>query len=260
MTQQTHELGPAATTSVIAQTYWDQVWNGWTIAYDEGSILFREKFDRHLLAGGTCFEVGCFPGNFLIYLSRRFGYTVSGIDATPGIESRMPEHLRSHGVTIGKLYSGDFFTFEHEEQYDVVCSFGFIEHFENLDTVIERHIRLVKPGGVLVISCPNFRKVQWLVRRTLEPANLRRHVLETMNLKAWRRVLERNGMEVLEDGYYRTAAFWSGDTRDTWWARRAANLMMRLARRVDLHVNWPNRFTSPYMVSFSRKPMTAKIE
>ena len=82
----------------------------------------------------------------------------------------------------------------------VACSFGFIEHFWNLEEVIERHVKLVKPGGTLILAAPNFRGLQYAFDRLLDAANLRRHVIKAMDLRAWREILLRNGMIPLHHG------------------------------------------------------------
>src|SRR5713101_7012934 len=119
-------------TSVVSQDYWDSLYEKVEPRYDSKThILFEDLFDRFLKPGGTCFEVGCYPGNFLIHLGRRFGYEVSGIDATPFVLTRMPP--RFQGVKVGRFYQGDFLQFQPPGLFDVVCSFGFIEHFTNFE-------------------------------------------------------------------------------------------------------------------------------
>ena len=168
----------------------------------QGSLWSIPNVQRHLLWSRLL------PSNFLIYLGKRFGYVVSGIDTVPYITSRLPSHIVRNGVKIGEFYHQDLLTFESNQTYDVVCSFGFIEHFSNFEDVIEKHIRLVKPRGTLILSCPNFRGLQYILHRLLDPTNLHRHVLSAMNLRRWRMLLERNSMVLQYHGYYRKAGFW----------------------------------------------------
>lgn len=235
------------------QDYWDAAYEEHPLAYDPEQVQFKELFDQYLKHGGTCFEVGCYPGTYLIYLGKRFDYTVGGIDATPFVLSRLPSHLAKHGVKVNTLYHGDFLGFEFDRTYDVVCSFGFIEHFLNLQEVLVKHIRLVKHYGTLVLACPNFRGIQYVLHRLLDPTNLQRHALNAMNLRGWQETLERNRMKVLYQGYYRTADFWVDTPRQGFLATLAIKHVARIAEKLDRRVNWPNPLLSPYMVSFSRK-------
>jgi 2-polyprenyl-3-methyl-5-hydroxy-6-metoxy-1,4-benzoquinol methylase len=242
-------------TSVVSQEYWDSLYENQEPRYDpQTPILFEDLFERFLKPGGTCFEIGCYPGNFLIHLGRRFSYEVSGIDATPFVLTRMPDRLRHHGLKIGNIYQGDFLTIRSDRLYDVVCSFGFIEHFTNFEEVIDKHLHILAPGGTLIISCPNFRYAQFLFHRLLDPVNLRRHVLAAMDLNRWRKVLQKNGMETLHHDYYRTAGFWADTPRSGRLAAHAVYYVKRINQVIDLRINYPNRFLSPYMISISRAP------
>ena len=174
--------------SIVSQDYWDEVCESIVLVYKPHNIELKEIFDQYLKPGGTCFEVGCYPGRYLIYLGKRFNFTVSGIDSTPLVHSRMPGFLTEHGVRTGNLYHGDILSFEPDKQYDVVFSFGFVEHFVNLEEVIEKHVQLVKPTGVMIVACPNFRGLQYFLHRLLEPSALERHVLDTMDLSRWKRI------------------------------------------------------------------------
>jgi len=240
-------------TCAVGQDYWDTAYEDLPLAYSPGVVQFKELFDRYLTPGGTCFEVGCYPGSYLIYLGKRFDYTVSGIDATPFVLSRLPKHLAQHRVRVGRLYHGDFLAFEARRTYDLVCSFGFIEHFADFQEVIVRHIRLVKRPGTLVLACPNLRGIQYMLHRLLDPVNLQRHVLAAMDFARWEETLEASGMTVLYQGYYRTADFWVDTPRQGFLAKVAINSVRKIAQEVDSRTNWPNPLLSPYMISFSRK-------
>lgn len=246
------------TQTVAPPSYWDELYGQRKLAYDENGILFKDLFAKHLKPGGTCFEIGCYPAPFLIYLGKTFGYTVGGIDTTPGVTTVLPDFVRSHGVEVSEFVQGDFLTYDSDRQYDVVCSFGFIEHFLNYQEVIRQHIRLVKPGGTLVISCPNFRRLQWVFHRLFDAPNLRRHVLAAMNFRAWNQVLAEEGMQVLHQSYYGTCEVWrhrEGPPRPI--LDRVAWRLVRLSQSVEARIRYPNRWTSPYMVTFARKAQIA---
>jgi len=235
--------------------YWDDIYAARDLRYEPEDVPFKDLFDRFMPQGGTCFEVGCYPGSFLIYLGNRFGYTVSGIDTTPQTESALPQHVRDQGVRVGSITQRDFFTLTEEEQYDVVCSFGFLEHFQNFTDVIERHAMMVRPGGTLFLSCPNFRKLQFLLHRWLDPVNLSRHVLSAMDLAVWEAVLRAKGFQIEFSGYYRTAGFWAEDSPRNIFHRNAMYYARRLLHRIDCRFSFPNSWLSPYMVCIAKRPV-----
>jgi 2-polyprenyl-3-methyl-5-hydroxy-6-metoxy-1,4-benzoquinol methylase len=239
--------------SVLDQSFWDGFYENLPLIYDPEKIEFRDLFARYLKPGGTCFEVGCYPGNFLIYLGQTFGYTVSGIDMTPHIRDRLPEHFSRNKVQVGHFYQGDFLSFETDETFDVVCSFGFIEHFTNFDKVIEKHVQLVKPGGTLIISCPNFRKFQFLLRFCLERENLSRHVIRAMDFRKWSKILGSNNMHIVYQNYHRTAGFWVDVIPRNRLLRLMVRIVVRCTQILDRNTYLPNPWLSPHMISFSRK-------
>jgi SAM-dependent methyltransferase len=171
------------------------------------------------------------------------------------VSTALPELIRSHGLQISELAQANFFNYQPKRQFDLVCSFGFIEHFPNYQEAIRRHVDLVKPGGMLIISCPNFRWFQKAYHRLFDATNLRRHVLPAMNFGAWRATLTQCGMEIVHQSYYGTCEVWrekNGKRRPI--KDRVADRLIRLSRRLDARVSYPNQYTSPYMIMFARKP------
>ena len=235
--------------SIVNQDYWDEGYQNLTLRYNEDLILFKEIFDKFLKPNGTCFEVGCYPGGYLIYLGKRFNYIVSGIDKTPFIKDRLPLLIKSENVHLGNLFNEDFMDFKSSETYDMVCSFGFLEHFSDLNSIIEKHINLVKPSGILILTCPNFTRGQYLFHRLFDSQSLDRHVTETMVLSRWREILKKNNMDILFDGYYKTIDFWTESTKH----KIIVYLLQYLAKKIDSHINYPNCWFSPYMISVSKK-------
>jgi len=211
--------------SVVDSSYWDSSYAKAPLVYRPELLEFRDLFAEHLRPGGSCFEVGCYPGSYLLYLCKTFGYVANGIDQTPFVRSRLPAYFEEHGVEVDQLWHDDFMILQTDRKFDVVCSFGFLEHFRNFGEIIERHMSLVATGGLLIISCPNFRGLQ----------------------------LARAGMTPLYHGYYRTADFWFDTPRPGRQAARFGRWLGRVARRIDQRLHWPNGLTSPHMISISRR-------
>lgn len=241
--------------SMVDQRYWDQGYERLAEVYHPERIEFRELFRVFMKKGGTCFEVGCYPGDYLIYLGREFDCTVSGVDLTPKI-LELPQRVQANGVRVGKFFREDFRTFRSSEKYDVVLSLGFVEHFENYFELIEKHTELLNPGGILILACPNFRKIQFLLHRILDPMNLSRHNLRAMNLSEWKKALLLKGMTIRFVGYHRTAEFWVDSPRSGRASRFAIRSIIRAMAWIDQHCDWPNPLTSPYMVCIAEKPAT----
>jgi SAM-dependent methyltransferase len=85
------------------------------------------------------------------------------------------------------------------ESFDLVYSSGLIEHFEDMRGVVGEHLRLLKPGGQLVLIVPNLLGLQGKLIAKLAPPLWRVHkVLGTGDLS---NVLNSLGLEDIRSGY-----------------------------------------------------------
>jgi len=242
--------GGAIADSVWWDSHWETVQPFW-----DTNLPFRDLFSKYLVPGGTCFEVGCYPGRFLAYLCKNFDYEANGIDSSPYVSTRLPAFLHNLGVRVGEIIHGDFLTYSPRRTYDVVCSFGFLEHFEDYRRVIELHARLVKPGGTLLLTCPNMRGLQWFRTLMFKPDDLRHHVLGSMNLPKWELSLRRAGMRPVFHGYYQAGDFLATLWKQLTGGRHGSGLVARACRTLDNRVPIPNRLTAAHLVSVSRRDL-----
>jgi 2-polyprenyl-3-methyl-5-hydroxy-6-metoxy-1,4-benzoquinol methylase len=182
----------------------------WDALYASTPLWVPGRLDpcRHLIerfvkrGGGSCFEVGCFPGSYLAVFGE-LGYEVNGIDQTPRVEKDLPEWLRKRGARVGSIQRADFFALDASVQYDVVYSLGFVEHYEDWGSVIAKHASLVKPGGLLIITAPNLvGAFQHALHHWLDREALDRHNLKAMNPHGWADVVRPLGFDVLFSGFF----------------------------------------------------------
>ncbi|KYF78791.1 hypothetical protein BE11_21465 [Sorangium cellulosum] len=203
-------------------------------------------------------EIGCAPGRILADFCGRHGYTAYGLDYA--CDPAIVEHeLTKRGIRVGRIEKGDFFSWKPAEKFDIVASFGFIEHFEDAGSVMDRHFELVKPGGTVVVGMPNFaggqRALHWLFDRK----NLNGHNTRIMNLPFLQAAARRNGAEIVQARY--TGGhfdFWLDDEAPL-LARRVARKLVAatkvLARRVV--PGETNPWFSPFLFAIYRAPAPA---
>lgn len=244
------------------RAFWEEAWGRSDEArrYLTLPLGFEPFFDRFLPRAQEgerldFLEVGSFPGRFLYYFAREFGYRVFGVDFVPQAAA-ISGWLAELGVPA-QVAVEDFFRFRPGRRYDVVASFGFVEHFANWQEVLDRHLDLLNPGGTLIIEFPNFRYGQYWLRRLLNPALLDGHCLEVMKPALWAQALRQQGLEVLYAGYYQTFRFWGRPAGRGLLkvGRKVLMEMVRFAQRVVnfLAPNFPNRFFSPYAFIVARR-------
>ncbi|MFH1936908.1 MAG: class I SAM-dependent methyltransferase, partial [Bacteroidota bacterium] len=85
--------------------------------------------------------------------------------------------------------------------FDVVFSLGFIEHFDDPLPTIEKHLALVKPGGILLLGVPNLDGIYKKVLRITAPSFEESHNLNVMNLDSWKEFENKLNLKPLFRGY-----------------------------------------------------------
>lgn len=207
--------------------------------------------------GGTYLEIGCSPGTTLVNFHKTFHYAVAGIDFSN--VSVTLDTLERYGVP-GRVIEADFTTLKLEEQFDVVASFGFIEHFTNYEEIIHRQMELVKQGGYFIAEVPNLRYLNGLIYRVVDPALLEKHHLAVMDPNELTRVVRStNQFEILRSDYY-FSCFLFFDANNPVISRHAiVKSTVYFLRRVlrSLHLDEiPNRWMSPYIILIARKTIS----
>jgi 2-polyprenyl-3-methyl-5-hydroxy-6-metoxy-1,4-benzoquinol methylase len=149
----------------------------------------------------TILEIGGAPGQFIAYFTKQFGYVPHAIDySTVGCEKiREAFEIEDLDVTI---YNRDIFSdLSDLPRFDIVFSMGFIEHFSDLDSIVGKHIELLKKQGILLLGVPNYRGISQIVLKRLAPQKLSMHNLETMNIQNWVSFEKKHGLETIFKAY-----------------------------------------------------------
>jgi 2-polyprenyl-3-methyl-5-hydroxy-6-metoxy-1,4-benzoquinol methylase len=161
--------------------------------------------------GFTCTEVGAYPGTNLCYMAKTFKYKPTAIEFRDDVDDII-NLFEYNGISELEIINKDFLEVKGL-QFDVVTSFGFIEHFNDYDTIIRQHVEMVKQGGYLVLSVPHFWGFQGLLRRVLLKKEAINQILETHNLKIMklsilRKHLQALDLNILYSGYVMGCQFW----------------------------------------------------
>jgi len=113
-------------------------------------VVFNELLEGHSLKGAKVLEIGCGLG----YFSERaykLGAKVTGVDVGKNLlkisKKRVPKGIFILGSASQLPFS--------KESFDFVLCTEVIEHVENQRKAIEEMFRVIKKGGMLVITSPN---------------------------------------------------------------------------------------------------------
>jgi 2-polyprenyl-3-methyl-5-hydroxy-6-metoxy-1,4-benzoquinol methylase len=103
---------------------------------------------RYVRPGNRYLEIGCAPGKMLVWVASVLKTEVASLDySEPGI-AKCRMLFDALGVKVN-LNHDDFFNHHLPiASFDVVTSFGVIEHFDDPRLAVHQHLDLVKPNGV----------------------------------------------------------------------------------------------------------------
>lgn len=96
-------------------------------------------------------DFGCGTGSFLEHLER-FG-TVSGVDGDPDAVGFCHERGRTE---VRLVEAGESLPFD-DASFDLITTLDVIEHIEDELTALRELRRVLRPGGLLLVSVPAFR-------------------------------------------------------------------------------------------------------
>jgi 2-polyprenyl-3-methyl-5-hydroxy-6-metoxy-1,4-benzoquinol methylase len=117
--------------------------------YYSKSRLEHAEAVRAIAEQHKVLEVGCGDGFFLKKLRDKEVDAV-GLEMNPGaINKALSEKLSVVNETIEEHATG------HAGSYDVVVSFQVLEHIPKVKPFLDACLRVLKPGGLLIISVPN---------------------------------------------------------------------------------------------------------
>jgi 2-polyprenyl-3-methyl-5-hydroxy-6-metoxy-1,4-benzoquinol methylase len=175
------------------QTYWDKVWQPGTKHRLPRGLYVSHRNIQHLLKarikpGMQILEIGFAPGNMLAWVAKALGAQVAGVDFSEiGVRAarRLFEVLQIPGDLRGEDIRATTFP---PETFDLVYSLGFIEHFDDPTEMVRRHVLLLKPGGLALITIPNYGGIYGVLQRFLDPKNLDLHNLNIMRPEALTRL------------------------------------------------------------------------
>ncbi len=120
----------------------------------------RLRFFHRLKKRGRLLDIGCGLGYFL-YAAVQLGYEGEGLDISTDSAAYVREELKIK-VTTGDIKEVDY----GEASFDVITMWHFLEHTPDPRAYLEKAVRWLKPGGLLVVDVPNYEGTD--ARRTWE--------------------------------------------------------------------------------------------
>lgn len=210
-------------------------------------------------------EIGCAKSAWLPYFAKEFGFSVCGLDYSPIGCQMAKEVLQANGVEA-EVVCADFFSPPENllGAFDVVISFGVVEHFDDTASCLRAVSSFLKPGGMLITNVPNMvgwiGSIQKLINRPVY------EIHQLIDPARLREAHELAGLEVLECDYFIYTSFGvnnlTGISTNTVAGflkkiclgvlSRASMLMWSIEEKVGAFP--PRKFASPYINCIAHKP------
>ena len=143
--------------------------------WHRGKLIMIDQLIRpHLRAGSRLLEIGCGAGNLLLQATVPGSYPVAldlSMQALTFVRSRLEEAQSTPTAPSGFTCTqaiGESLPFR-EDSFDCVLLSEVIEHLEVPQISIREAMRVLCPGGRLLITTPNYRSfwplMEWAVDR-----------------------------------------------------------------------------------------------
>ena len=258
--------------------YWESIWTDAEVpeiadpdkpGIKNVTIRLMEKHLRKAVAdldahNSELIEVGCGNSIWLPYFAKRLGFNVTGLDYSESGCEHARRILRAADVN-GKVVNADFFDPPENvvEKFDVLTSFGVVEHFVPTEGCLKAFNRFLKPNGRIITTIPNLEGLNgYLTKTTNEPLydkhiSLSREKLAEAHTKA--------GFKVIDCRYIFTVNFNIPNTAGLDPSLTATKLkevflrnlgrfsMLALALGEKLNAEITTEFLSPYILCVAEK-------
>ena len=149
-----------------AITYHDQLAKDWDGRYRKASFKARlaalaECLDGKYLSGTEWLDAGCGTGTLSRWLAER-GCSVLGLDAAPKMIG-LAAMLANSGIGPGRLRFQEVETISRlaldKHSVDGILCSSVLEYVSDPDACLTEFTRVLRPGGILVISVPSTHSI-----------------------------------------------------------------------------------------------------
>jgi hypothetical protein len=170
-------------------------------------------------------------------------------------------------IKYGEIFCTDIFEplCTNGESYDIVFSYGVVEHFQNTNEVIGIFDSFLKSGGLMITLVPNFKGLAGsLTKKYIPDVYAIHNIINPQELSAMHSV---NGLEILKCNYAGIFSFFVMPLQKSnhWLLKRGTlrrRVIMFFLKGCDrlltiffrmLPFDLPSRWFSPYVICLARK-------
>lgn len=139
---------------ISTKNHWQTYWN----RPDHQPMVRHEELLANLLSttsvkGKKILEVGAGMGGDSVYLAKK-GASVSVLDFTSEALDLIQKNAKAEKVSIEIIRADARKMPMNDNAYDIIFHQGLLEHFKNPREILDEQMRVLKPGGILLIDVP----------------------------------------------------------------------------------------------------------
>ncbi len=221
------------------RAYYDAYWSQADDTFDHDRLALLEK---HVRPGERVFELDCGPG-VLAAKMRDKGAQVTATDLSPVAVER----ARNKGIPCTALDIDSQAVPFADGEFDVVISNSAIEHRFFHEKALDECVRVLKPGGRLILCLPNIAHVicRWWILTGRFPYVLNSPTdamhLRFFTVREATALCQARGLEV--QSVEGSASLWARDFYPPLWRKRRLRNTIGWLARV-----WPSMFGRDFVV------------
>lgn len=129
----------------------------------------QDFLESHIKAGQSVLDIGCGTGPMVEFCCSR-GLHYFGLDVAPSMLESIAQQFKDtpywSRIKVG-IGSSENIPYP-DSSFDVVIGMGLLEYFHDMQPTFEQIARVLKPGGLAVLSIPNTVSVNRFIIRHSE--------------------------------------------------------------------------------------------
>ena len=172
------------------------------------NYLLAKKIEEIGLDGKSVLEIGAGDSQWLPYFAKKYpGSRFVGMDYSQAGCDRLAKRVATSGATNIDIYQHDMFAMESalHGKFDLVLSFGVVEHFTELSHALLAKRKYLKDRGLMFSLIPNMAGSLGHLTKLFNRA-----IYEMHNPHDWNLFLEghcKAGLTVISGGYFGSSNF-----------------------------------------------------
>lgn len=240
------------------QKYWENIWENYLTQeffkpYQNGNLFEYEKiFNKHLKKDGRILEAGCGTAQFVVALNA-LSYNCFGLDFAINTLTQVQQLAGPL-----KLISGDITALGiSNNSFDAVISIGVVEHRRaGPEPFLQEMTRILKPGGLLLISVPYFNPLRlWRSRKGAYQDNVK-------GLDFYQYAFTKDEFSnIIKDAGYEIETHYSYAHQNTLsqelhWLKKIHPFLKKLIFRISKYVPYVNSEIGHMLMVVARKKVS----